>query len=157
MEDRKRANRTERKSDYEYRVEGNVARVLHPAEWDEQTKKELSHAARRNREKHSHMNPAWVLFLSAAMAATGIVLILYLRLQSDITNRVKNISALEAQYNTLKAENDDTEGRIKGNIDLEAIKAKAMGELGMQYANKDQIVMFSSEDNDYVRQFRDID
>ncbi|MCR4738775.1 MAG: cell division protein FtsL [Lachnospiraceae bacterium] len=156
MEDR-RTYRSERISDYEYRTEGSAARLMHPVEWDVQVTKELSHTARRNREKHSHMNPAWVLFLIAAMAATGVVLILYLRLQSDITNRVKNISALEAQYTALKAENDDTEGRIKGNIDLEAIKARAMGELGMQYANKDQIVTFSSEDNDYVRQFRDID
>ncbi|MCR5107889.1 MAG: cell division protein FtsL [Lachnospiraceae bacterium] len=140
----------------DYYTEGNNVRVMHPKEWDEQSPKELSHAARRNREKHSHMNFAWVMFLSMAMAATGVVLILYLRLQSDITNRVKNISVLEAEYNSLKAENDDTESRIKGNVDLEAIKAKAMGELGMQYANSDQIVEYDSSDTDYVRQFKDI-
>ncbi|MCR4923524.1 MAG: cell division protein FtsL [Lachnospiraceae bacterium] len=140
----------------DYYTYGNNVRVTHPKEWDENNKKQLSHVARRNRERHSHMNPLWVLFLSAAMIATGFVLILYLRLQSDITSRVKNIAVLEAEYNSLKAENDDTESRIKGNIDLEQIKNKAMTELGMQYANQDQIVGYSSVDADYVRQYKDI-
>ncbi|HAG69221.1 MAG TPA: cell division protein FtsL [Lachnospiraceae bacterium] len=136
-------------------VYGNAVRALDPVSV-EKTGPKLSHVARRNREKAARMNPAWVLFLTGAMVATGAALILYLRLQSDITNRVKSIAVLEAQYNTLRAENDDTESRIKGAVDLEEIKLKAMTELGMQYANENQIVSYETDDDDYVRQYIDI-
>ncbi len=136
-------------------VYGNAVRALSPVKVEKPAPK-LSHTARRNRERAARMNPAWVLFLTVAMMATGAALIFYLRIQSDITNRVKNIAVLEAQYNTLKAENDDTESRIKGTVDLEDIKHRAMTELGMQYANENQIVLYETDDDDYVRQYIDI-
>ncbi len=145
-----------RRAEEEQYVYGNAVRALQPVRVEKPAPK-LSHTARRNRDRAARMNPGWVLFLTAAMVATGTALILYLRLQSDITNRVKNIAVLEAQYNSLKAENDDTESRIKGNIDLEEIKRKAMTELGMQYANESQIVSYEVDDDDYVRQYIDID
>ncbi|MCR4658029.1 MAG: cell division protein FtsL [Lachnospiraceae bacterium] len=145
-----------RRVEEEQYVYGNAVRALQPVKV-EKPAPALSHTARRNRDRAARMNPGWVLFLTAAMIATGTALILYLRLQSDITNRVKNIAVLEAQYNSLKAENDDTESRIKGNIDLEEIKRKAMTELGMQYANESQIVSYEVDDDDYVRQYIDID
>ncbi|MBR2276079.1 MAG: cell division protein FtsL [Lachnospiraceae bacterium] len=136
-------------------VYGNAARALQPLHIEAPAPK-LSHTARRNRDRAARMNPAWVMFLTLAMLATGVALILYLRLQSDITNRVKSISVLEAQYNELTAETDDTETRIKGAVDLEKIKQKAMTDLGMHYANEGQIVTYETDDDDYVRQYIDI-
>ena len=149
--------RTARRAYYENDryVYGNAVRALSPVKVEKPAPK-LSHTARRNRDKAARMNPGWVLFLTVAMVATGVALIFYLRLQSDITNRVKNIAVLEAQYNSLKAENDDTESRIKGAVDLENIKLRAMTELGMQYANENQIVSYETDDDDYVRQYIDI-
>ena len=43
------------------------------------------------------------------------------------------------------------ENRIKGAVDLEEVKYRAMNELGMQYANSDQIIAYECEDTDYVR------
>ena len=140
--------------DDEY-VYGNAVRALNPVRVEKPAPR-LSHTVRRNRDRAAKMNPGWVLFLTVAMMATGTALIFYLRLQSDITNRVKNIAVLEAQYNTLKAENDDTESRIKGTVDLENIKHRAMTELGMQYANENQIVSYETDDDDYVRQYIDL-
>ena len=77
----------------------------------------------------------------------------YINVTASITNDLKTIAKLEAQYTSLKAENDDYENRINGAIDLEAIKKKAMNDLGMQYANDDQIVKYESDDTDYVRQY----
>lgn len=140
-------------------VYGNTARALRPVrvETEALAPKKLSNTARKNRERASHMNPAYVVFLTMAMFITGFVLIQYLELQSDITNSIKQISVLESQLNDLKAENDDTESRIKGAVGLEDIKRRAMEELGMQYARQDQIVTYESEDTDYVRQYVDID
>ncbi len=142
-----------RKSRNEY-VYGNTARALRPVQSETTRPQKLSNTARKNREKASHMNPAYVFFLTLAMLVTGYVCIQYLQLQSDITNSVKQISTLESQLNRMRAENDDTESRIKGAVGLEDIKQSAMDELGMQYARENQIVTYSSDDTDYVRQYR---
>jgi hypothetical protein len=74
-----------------------------------------------------------------------------------VTSKVKELAKLEAQLNEMKAENDDTENRITGAVDLEEVKYRAMNELGMQYAHADQIVAYECEDTDYVRQLVDIE
>jgi cell division protein FtsB len=103
------------------------------------------------------MSFGYVFFLTLAIALTGIGCLQYLKLQSEITNSIKRISVLESQLNNIKAENDDTESRIKGTVGLEEIKKRAMNELGMQYATPEQIVKYESDDTDYVRQYIDID
>lgn len=138
-------------------VYGNTARALHPVEDEVRRPVKLSNRARRNRERAGHMNFGYVAFLTLAIVVTGFGCLHYLELQSEITNSVKRISLLESDLNEIKAENDDTESRIKGSVGLEEIKRRAMNELGMQYATEDQIVKYSSDDTDYVRQYIDID
>ena len=150
-----RGNHTARSRE-EY-VYGNTARALQPVRSQQSAPKQLSHRARRNRDKAAHMNFGYVLFLTVAIAATGLGCLKYLKLQSEITNSIQEISVLESRLNSLRAENDDTESRIKGNVGLEEIKTRAMTELGMQYATQDQIVKYESDDTDYVRQYLDID
>ncbi|MBP5384032.1 MAG: cell division protein FtsL [Lachnospiraceae bacterium] len=138
-------------------IYGNTARALQPVAAEIPTEVKLSHRARRNRERARHMNFGYVFFLTLAIVATGIGCLQYLQLQSDVTNSVKRISVLESRLNEIKAENDDTESRIKGTVGLEEIKKRAMNELGMQYATPEQIVKYESDDTDYVRQYIDID
>ena len=147
-------NMARREEEYVY---GNTARALKPVQVETPKSMHLSHRARRNRERAGHMNFGYVLFLTFAIMITGIGCLQYLRLQSEITNSVKRISILESRLNEIKAENDDTESRIKGAVGLEEIKKRAMNELGMQYATQDQIVKYASDDTDYVRQYIDID
>ncbi|MCR5000868.1 MAG: cell division protein FtsL [Lachnospiraceae bacterium] len=153
----KRGNQTVRKTVSSEFIYGNTARELRELGNDKAPSVRLSHQTRRNRERAGHMSPAYVLFLTAAMTCMVLVCISYLMLQADITNKIKEISKLEATLNEMKAENDDTENRIKGAIDLEEIKYRAMNELGMQYANEDQIIGYECEDTDYVRQLVDIE
>ncbi len=102
------------------------------------------------------MNPAYVLFLCVALIATGIILVHYIGLQSDITSSVKRISRLESELNELKLANDEEYIRVSSNVDLEEIRRIAIQELGMQYAEEGQIVTFSGDSNDYVKQMADI-
>lgn len=147
-------NMARREEEYVY---GNTARALRPVQVETPKSMQLSHRARRNRERAGHMNFGYVLFLTFAIVITGIGCLQYLKLQSEITNSVKRISVLESRLNEIKAENDDTESRIKGAVGLEEIKKRAMNELGMQYATPEQIVKYESDDTDYVRQYIDID
>lgn len=118
---------------------------------EEAPKKKLSHEARKNREKAHHMSIGYVLFLAAALFTAGIILINYLKMQSELTNRTRYVARLESQLNTMKIENDEQYNRILSSIDLEEIKRIAIGELGMKYAAEGQIVTYKPVENDYMR------
>lgn len=98
----------------------------------------------------------YVSFIALALAATAFVLVYYISLRSDVTNRLEHISTLEAQLNDLKLENDATYSRINSNMDLEEIRDAAIHELGMIYAKEGQVETFVSENGDYVRQLEQI-
>lgn len=98
------------------------------------------------------MNPGYVIFLMAAFCACAFILINYIQLQSELTNRTKSLSTLESRLNTIRLENDEAYSRITSSIDLEEIKRVALGELGMIYAEEGQIITYSSVTNDYMRQ-----
>lgn len=134
-------------------IQGSAVRKLDVTREIEQSpKKKLSNTARKNREKAEHMSAGYVLFLSFALIATGCILVGYIKLQSDITNSIKNISRLETQLNDLRLANDEEYNRITSRVDLEEVRRIAIQELGMQYAKEGQIVTFESENNDYVKQ-----
>lgn len=137
-------------------VQGSAARRMDVLREVEQPRRQLSHTTRKNRERAHHMNLAYVIFLTMAMAVTGCVLVGYIWLQSGITTSVKTISSLESQVNNLKLENDEALGRIESSIDLEEIRRIAITELGMTYAQEGQIVEIPDEGSDYVRQYADI-
>lgn len=122
---------------------------------EEPPKKHLSHEARKNREKAHHMSLGYVTFLMAALVTAGVVLVNYIQLQSELTNKVKHISRLESQLNTLKVSNDEEYNRILSSVDLEEIKRVAIGELGMTYAKEGQIITYCSTGNDYMRKVID--
>lgn len=148
------ANRSRSRQLYMY---DNTARQLDVRRAiEEQPKKRLSTAARKNRDKAVYMNLGYVTFLVLAMLVTASVLINYIQLQSQITNNVEQISYLERQLNDLKLANDEEYSRITSSIDLEEIKRIAIGELGMQYASEGQIVTYTNEGSDYVKQVADI-
>ncbi|MDE5910323.1 MAG: cell division protein FtsL [Lachnospiraceae bacterium] len=138
-------------------VQGNTARRLQavPDRTNEPVRK-VSARTRKNRERAKHMNIGSVLSMAVAMVAAGFILTWYLTLQSDITNSIKHIAALESELNQLKRDNDENYSRITSDIDLEEVKRVAIQELGMTYAKEGQIVTFNGEGSDYVRQTGDI-
>ena len=120
-----------------YYVQGNTVRKLQQQqEITERPKKKVNNSIRKNRERAKHMSAGYVLFLGAALAACGMILVYYIGLQSDITNSVKNISRLESQLNDLKVANEENYSRISSSVDLEEIRRIAIQELGMQYAQE---------------------
>ena len=138
-------------------VHGNTARRLEVVENPRQAPaKKVSSRTRKNRERMLHMNVGTVITMAAAMAAAGLILTWYLTLQSDITNSIKHIAALESTLNELKMTNDENYSRINNSIDLEEIKRVAIQELGMRYAEEGQIITYNGEGRDYVRQKGDI-
>ena len=141
----------------QYYTEGNTARQLDVRRINEnEPRKRLSNEARKNRERAYHMDFGYVVFLALALFVAGYVLIGYIQMQADLTTQVETIAALESRLNNLRLANEEELTRINSSIDLEEIKRIAIGELGMVYATEGQIVNYTNEGSDYVRQLGDI-
>ncbi len=111
---------------------------------------------RRARTKALQMNIGYVGFLSVAAVVSLLICVSYLRLQSQLNAEQRAVAALESQYSELKLNNDAAYSKAVSSVDLNAIRDIAINELGMVYANKDQIVTYETEDKDYVRQYEEI-
>lgn len=143
-------------------VHGNTVRkqqsvpVRHPARIEAVPPLRLSNTTRKNRDKARYMNMGYVFFLALALMISGAILSVYLGLQADVTNSIKNIARLEKELYSLQMDNDEEYSRITNSIDLEEIKRIAIQELGMGYAQEGQIIDFTGSKNDYVRQVTDL-
>ena len=139
-------------------LEGTAAKQLERGFEAEKlpVRKKVSNTTRKNREKMFHMNLGYVAFLVIALALATFTLCGYIELQSGITNHVKQISEMEAEYNSLKMANDEEYNRITSSVDLEKIRAIAIGELGMVYAQDGQIIQIENTETDYVHQTADL-
>lgn len=144
---------------YHTYIEGNTVRRLDAVQQLHQTRKipELSHSTRKNRDKALYMNLGYVVFLIAALASASVILINYIKIQSELTITIRNIANLESQLNDLKLSNDEDYSRAASSVDLEEIRRVAIGELGMRYAKEGQIINVQGEGSDYVRQMAEIE
>ena len=111
---------------------------------------------RRNREKALSMNPLFVIALTIAVVFTLYLCIGYLKLQSSLTARLHRIEALEESIEKLKADNDALETKINTSVDLDHVYKVATEELGMVYANKNQVRLYNKTESEYVRQYEDV-
>jgi len=136
-------------------VEGNTVRKLNVVE-ELQKPLETKENGKKNRDKSLYMNLGYVLFLIGALVIAAMILMSYIRVQSDIIISVRNIASLESELNTLKLSNDEDYARAASSVDLEKIRKVAIGELGMRYAKEGQIINVSGEGSDYVRQLAQI-
>lgn len=98
-----------------------------------------------------------VLFMLVLIAAMTVALIMYIKLQSDVTSTSREIADLERQLTELKSQNDAAYNEINDSMNLEEVRKKAVDELGMKYADRDQIVIYSGEEPDSVHQVSDVD
>lgn len=114
-----------------------------------------SAATRHNRDKAKHMNIGYVVFLTFALLLCAVILINYIHLQASVISHINEITRLETELNTLKRSNDEKKNRLESNIDLEYIRQIAIGELGMVYANEDQIILYKTQKHDSMRKNTD--
>ena len=107
-----------------YQVDGNTVRRMEAMpdyrkerrdrqerEREEELRKRRR-AAARNQEKALRMSKSYVVFLTMAVTVFGIFCGAYIKLQSDVTARMKAIASLESQVTDLKADNDEAYKRI---------------------------------------------
>lgn len=104
------------------------------------------------KQKKMSMGFLYVAFLGLAVVVLAASLVSYLKLQNDITTMVDDIAYYEQTLNNLTLANDDEYSKIVNAVDYDYIRQVAIEELGMVYASEDQIVSYTRENSDYVRQ-----
>ncbi len=141
-------------------VQGNTVRktmpVRRPDSTPDEIRRPVPHHVRRNREKALQMDLPYVIMLTIAAVITLCLCVNYLHLQSSITASIHEIETREVQLEKLKTENDALEMNINTSVDLDHVYKVATEELGMVYANKDQILHYDKTESEYVRQNEDI-
>ncbi len=151
-----------RNENYDSYIYGNTVRVREPERRYEEQPRQREHTmaeihtVRRNREKALQMDLPYVIILSVAIACVLVILVNYLHVQSSINAKIYHIEALETELETLRTENDALETRIHTNINLDRIYQIATEELGMVYANRNQVLLYDKTESEYVRQYENI-
>ena len=112
--------------------------------------------AKRNRERALRMNVPYVSFLTAVSIATVFVCVNFLQLQAEGISYRNQIASLEGQLTELKLANDNAYEETISSVDMEEVKRIAVNDLGMTYADEGQIITYSNQDGDYIRQYAEI-
>lgn len=118
--------------------------------------RKVSRQVRKNRKNALHMSKGYVIFLAVAAILALVVCVNYVQLQSQITNRSGNITSMQGELASLREENNTKYNVVMDSVNLEEVRTKAMNELGMVYANKDQIIEYDNPTGDYVKQYEQI-
>ena len=149
-----------------YYVNGNTVRELEaPVRRDPRTRREMEevrrrknrrNAARRNRQRSMEMNRGYVVFLTGCVLVTALTAVLFVQMQSQMTNHMRSVASLESQVVNLRADNDARYKEITTSVDLNHVKDVAINELGMTYPKEKQVVYYSIENNNFMDQYRDI-
>ena len=140
-------------------VYGNTVRQGY--ELPERREREYEKARKQIREQKRvqnalSMDAPYVIALTLALIIVLGMCIAYLKVQADLTARIKNIEAQEKLLEQYVVDNDALESRIDASIDLDEIYRVATEELGMVYANKTQVLTYDKTPTEYVRQNDDI-
>ncbi|MBR3307336.1 MAG: hypothetical protein IKI75_08810 [Lachnospiraceae bacterium] len=111
---------------------------------------------RKKARKKIHYGFSTVLVFLAAAAVMAGTFFQVVSLQTDVTLSREEYSKKLSQYEDLKRSNDLYRERIMSRVDMNEIERIARDELGMSIAREGQIVIYSGQIDDYVKQYEDV-
>ena len=108
----------------------------------------------RNRQNATQMQRGFVVFLMIASIAVLFSCIHYLQLKSELTYKMQTVANLESELEELRNYNDAYENEVLNSVDLEEIKQKAIGKLGMKYPDAEHVQEYDANSKGYMRQYQ---
>lgn len=141
-------------------VSGNTVRQTSPERkrrvyTDRQSVPNRAKQVRAN-DKSLSMNAPYVLFLAVVSLMCLGMCVVYLNIQSQITNTRESVASLKSQISTLQSQNDALQYSINSNVDTGRVYKVATTKLGMKQAADEQISVYKSSDSGYTVQYGDI-
>lgn len=111
----------------------------------------------RRRQKGSiRLTVSTLMLLFAGFAMVIASVLLFIRTQNTLTMSRRQYASMSSKYEELKRSNDLYEERIISKVDMEEVVRIAEEDLGMQRATEGQIISYSGEIDDYVKQYSDV-
>ena len=95
-----------------------------------------------------------VLFAGFALVIASVLF--FIRTQNTLTMSRAQYASKLSEYEELKRTNDLYEERIISKVDMNEVARIEEEELGMQRASKGQIISYSGQIDDYVKQYTDV-
>lgn len=146
-----------------YFEDGNTVRKLQPEIDYEEFKRRQKVEEERKRRANKRALAAkarkkrlYSIYMSASIICAVCFFVGYVYMQSQVTQSANNIAELESEISSLKADNNAAEARISTGGNLSTVRDLAINDLGMVYANTDQIVYYDMETSDYMNQYKEI-
>ena len=145
----------ERKS---YIIDGNTVRVQARPEQDRAWEQEiLAHVQRPQAVPvRVRVNVPYVLMLLAVTLLFAYLCFSYLKLQASINASMNRIANMKEQLTKVRSENAVRENRLSAQMDLEEVYRIAVEEMGMTYPLDNEVVIYTEQMREYVRQYEDI-
>lgn len=123
---------------------------------------EIVKAPKRQKERYAGLSAAPSInffgFAGFMLVAALLVVISvsYIRVYNEVKQTEIETRTINREVNSLKIANDNIENTLYSNIDLEKIRKLAIEKYGMVYPYENQVIMYKSVTNGYVRQYGDL-
>lgn len=140
----------------EYETIGNTARKLNVADTpyiDEDVRVNTEKEKHRQPKLHHDIDLFTVIVMIASLVAAVYLCVGYLKVQSDIVQMKKHIVTLESELENINDLNEVLFLKNNSAVDLEYIYDVAVNELGMVFANENDVVNYTRSYNSFVRQY----
>ncbi|MCR5251500.1 MAG: hypothetical protein K6E50_12925 [Lachnospiraceae bacterium] len=111
---------------------------------------------RRRAKQHRRLSVSDMAVVLLCLGLMIFAALTTIRLQTELNLARKEYAGLQAEYEEQKRANDLYEERIISKVDMGEVARIAEEELGMKAAGKGQIVSYSGQIDDYVKQFTDV-
>jgi len=131
---------------------GRTGRKTADDQFDSYYEQSGTHRKKRN----GALGAGYVLVLTAVCVVTLLCCVYYLQLRSRVIHQNETIAAMESTLNQLRADNDAYADSAQASLDMEAVKDRALNELGLHYASESQIRYYNADDESYVRQYENV-
>lgn len=157
MEQRRDARRQTTKYGNGY-IGDNLARKLEDPYVPEYARPEAqrrrrTHTSQRRRARISAFDVLWIAVGSVIIITAVLVMLSSINTTNTLNSAIANV---EAQVNTLKADNDAMEYAIESSVDLDYVGQIATTELGMVRSSASQIVTYKPQETEYIQQVAEI-
>ena len=144
-----------------YYVDGTAARQLQVVPDYDRQQEQVARPRVLEQQKHAPKLSHGIDFISmtllvAAMAITLYLCYNYLQVQGNIVQLDRDMTVLNQELDTILAENAALEEGLNGQLNWDEVYRTAVGELGMVYPNKNEVITYKTTDNGYVIQYKDI-
>lgn len=139
-----------------YYIDGNTVRVDHADPQRREKERVRVRTQPAAAPVRVRVNMPFVMMLLAVTLLFGCLCFSYLRIQASINASMNRIAGMEEQLAEVRAENAVRLNRLDVQMDLEEVYRIAVDEMGMTYPDGNEVVEYTEQMREYVRQYENI-